>query len=101
MFDSIRDPNERASLEDQILEFGQTPKQLFTQPHPQRKVASTQLCVGMAMAVLTVSEQTVSTSSATTAGLSLTSEPSFEVSDGDGLSPDSPSTSEGVSGRFP
>ena len=34
----IEDPNERASLEAQILEFGQTPKQLFTSPHPQKLV---------------------------------------------------------------
>lgn len=34
--DSITDPNERASLESQILEFGQTPKQLFASPHPKR-----------------------------------------------------------------
>lgn len=36
---SINNPNERESLKQQILEFGQTPKQLFTQPHPHRKVA--------------------------------------------------------------
>ncbi|CAH3169012.1 unnamed protein product [Porites evermanni] len=36
--DGIDDPNERASLEAQILEFGQTPKQLFTSPHPQKLV---------------------------------------------------------------
>ena len=33
---SIRDPEERAAIELQIKEFGQTPKQLFTQPHPQK-----------------------------------------------------------------
>ncbi|PVD20376.1 hypothetical protein C0Q70_18530 [Pomacea canaliculata] len=32
----IKDLNERACLETQIMEFGQTPKQLFTSPHPQR-----------------------------------------------------------------
>lgn len=37
----IEDPNERASLEAQILEFGQTPKQLFTNPHPQKLVNKT------------------------------------------------------------
>ncbi|XP_067052011.1 protein FAN-like isoform X3 [Acropora muricata] len=36
--DGIEDPNERASLEAQILEFGQTPKQIFTNPHPQKQV---------------------------------------------------------------
>lgn len=30
------DPNERVALLTQILEFGQTPKQLFTIPHPRR-----------------------------------------------------------------
>lgn len=34
--DAITDPVERASMEQQIYEFGQTPKQLFTQPHPHR-----------------------------------------------------------------
>jgi factor associated with neutral sphingomyelinase activation len=34
--DSITNPNERASLELQINEFGQTPRQLFFAPHPQR-----------------------------------------------------------------
>jgi hypothetical protein len=34
--ESIDDPIERAGIEAQISEFGQTPKQLFTQPHPQR-----------------------------------------------------------------
>ena len=33
---SIKDANERVSLETQIMEFGQTPKQLFDCPHPQR-----------------------------------------------------------------
>ncbi|KAH0617686.1 hypothetical protein JD844_016176 [Phrynosoma platyrhinos] len=32
----IMDPNERVALLTQILEFGQTPKQLFTIPHPRR-----------------------------------------------------------------
>uniref|UniRef100_A0A8C5JEW7 Neutral sphingomyelinase activation associated factor n=1 Tax=Junco hyemalis TaxID=40217 RepID=A0A8C5JEW7_JUNHY len=35
---SIMDPNEKVALLTQILEFGQTPKQLFTTPHPQRKI---------------------------------------------------------------
>ncbi|XP_045919910.1 protein FAN [Micropterus dolomieu] len=34
--DSIEDPDERIAMLTQILEFGQTPKQLFTTPHPQR-----------------------------------------------------------------
>lgn len=38
VLNSIDDPNERASLEAQILEFGQTPKQIFTNPHPQKQV---------------------------------------------------------------
>uniref|UniRef100_A0A8C3FKU5 Neutral sphingomyelinase activation associated factor n=1 Tax=Chrysemys picta bellii TaxID=8478 RepID=A0A8C3FKU5_CHRPI len=32
----IMDPNEKVALLTQILEFGQTPKQLFTTPHPRR-----------------------------------------------------------------
>ncbi|GAM22037.1 hypothetical protein SAMD00019534_052120 [Acytostelium subglobosum LB1] len=31
------DPEERRSVESQIKEFGQTPPQLFTKPHPKRK----------------------------------------------------------------
>lgn len=34
--DSIKDANERACLEIQIMEFGQVPKQLFQTPHPVR-----------------------------------------------------------------
>ncbi|XP_048732353.2 protein FAN-like [Ostrea edulis] len=34
--EKIEDPNERARIEIQIMEFGQTPKQLFTKPHPPR-----------------------------------------------------------------
>uniref|UniRef100_A0A8D0A5N5 Neutral sphingomyelinase activation associated factor n=1 Tax=Sander lucioperca TaxID=283035 RepID=A0A8D0A5N5_SANLU len=34
--DSIEDPDQRIAMLTQILEFGQTPKQLFTIPHPQR-----------------------------------------------------------------
>uniref|UniRef100_A0A8C9VWS6 Neutral sphingomyelinase activation associated factor n=1 Tax=Scleropages formosus TaxID=113540 RepID=A0A8C9VWS6_SCLFO len=34
--DSIEDPDQKIAVLTQILEFGQTPKQLFTTPHPQR-----------------------------------------------------------------
>lgn len=34
--DSIKDPMERNAIIAQIKEFGQTPKQIFTQPHPSR-----------------------------------------------------------------
>ncbi|XP_074549891.1 protein FAN isoform X2 [Halichoeres trimaculatus] len=34
--DSIKDPDQRIAMLTQILEFGQTPKQLFNSPHPQR-----------------------------------------------------------------
>uniref|UniRef100_H2ZYW9 Neutral sphingomyelinase activation associated factor n=1 Tax=Latimeria chalumnae TaxID=7897 RepID=H2ZYW9_LATCH len=34
--DSIEDLNEKIAMLTQILEFGQTPKQLFLTPHPQR-----------------------------------------------------------------
>ncbi|XP_071957305.1 protein FAN-like [Antedon mediterranea] len=34
--EKVKDPNERAAIEAQIMEFGQTPKQLFTKPHPTR-----------------------------------------------------------------
>ncbi len=32
----MKDPNEKESIKAQIMEFGQTPKQLFTRPHPAR-----------------------------------------------------------------
>ncbi|XP_072898011.1 protein FAN isoform X2 [Hemitrygon akajei] len=35
-WDSIEDPNQKIAMLTQILEFGQTPKQLFSSPHPQR-----------------------------------------------------------------
>lgn len=34
--DSIQDPKERRQIESIINNFGQTPTQLFTEPHPQR-----------------------------------------------------------------
>jgi hypothetical protein len=34
--DTITDPIERNSLHVQVREFGQTPKQVFTSPHPKR-----------------------------------------------------------------
>ncbi|XP_068199670.1 protein FAN [Antennarius striatus] len=34
--ESIKDPDQRIAMLTQILEFGQTPKQLFSTPHPQR-----------------------------------------------------------------
>ena len=37
---SIQDPNDLKIKETQIMEFGQTPKQLFTTPHPQRKASA-------------------------------------------------------------
>eukprot|EP00698_Gefionella_okellyi_P007557 TRINITY_DN1854_c0_g1_i1.p1 TRINITY_DN1854_c0_g1~~TRINITY_DN1854_c0_g1_i1.p1 ORF type:complete len:924 (+),score=194.54 TRINITY_DN1854_c0_g1_i1:40-2772(+) len=39
--DSITDPMERTARERQIQEFGQTPSQLFTVPHPPRRIIST------------------------------------------------------------
>ena len=35
----INDPAMQAAVELQIKEFGQTPKQLFLQPHPARRKA--------------------------------------------------------------
>ncbi|XP_065676100.1 protein FAN isoform X3 [Hydra vulgaris] len=39
-FENITNSTERYCLESQILEFGQTPKQLFTKPHPRRQPIS-------------------------------------------------------------
>ena len=38
--DSIIDPNEKNSVVTQILEFGQVPQQVFSKPHPERKIAT-------------------------------------------------------------
>lgn len=35
--DSIKDPKERKQIESIINNFGQTPTQLFTEPHPRRQ----------------------------------------------------------------
>lgn len=35
-FRSIEDPDQKIAMLTQILEFGQTPRQLFVTPHPQR-----------------------------------------------------------------
>lgn len=35
-FCSIEDPDQKIAMLTQILEFGQTPRQLFVTPHPQR-----------------------------------------------------------------
>lgn len=42
--DTIRDPVEREAILVQINEFGQTPRQLFHRPHPQRYNAVRELC---------------------------------------------------------
>ena len=39
--DAVQDSRERAALEMQIQEFGQTPKQLFSSPHPSRARGAT------------------------------------------------------------
>ena len=40
--EAVKDPVQRAALEAQIQEFGQTPRQLFRQAHPARLVAPPQ-----------------------------------------------------------
>uniref|UniRef100_F6Y544 Neutral sphingomyelinase activation associated factor n=1 Tax=Xenopus tropicalis TaxID=8364 RepID=F6Y544_XENTR len=37
---SIEDPDQKVAMLTQILEFGQTPKQLFTKPHPKRIITN-------------------------------------------------------------
>lgn len=41
--DNITDPDQYAALEQQIREFGQIPDQLFTEPHPSKKVQNAAL----------------------------------------------------------
>jgi hypothetical protein len=38
--EKIEDPEMRRAAEAQIRNFGQTPRQLFTKPHPQRRQVS-------------------------------------------------------------
>ena len=38
--EKIEDPGMRRAAEAQIRNFGQTPRQLFTKPHPQRRQVS-------------------------------------------------------------
>lgn len=37
--DSVTNPTDRAAIETQIRNFGQTPSQLLTEPHPPRNSA--------------------------------------------------------------
>eukprot|EP00750_Incisomonas_marina_P022048 INCI4831.1.p1 GENE.INCI4831.1~~INCI4831.1.p1 ORF type:complete len:774 (+),score=149.95 INCI4831.1:113-2434(+) len=50
--DAIQDPMERKSIEQQIQEFGQTPKQIFSQPHPARNAASQGAHTGLLVAAM-------------------------------------------------
>lgn len=45
-FEKMKDPIQRLAFEVQITEFGQTPRQLFRKPHPQKysKVIPKTLC---------------------------------------------------------
>ena len=42
---ALTDPEERKAVESQIANFGQTPSQLFTTPHPKRLSAAEALAV--------------------------------------------------------
>ena len=65
-------------MELQIKEFGQTPKQLFRRPHPQRLVG---MRVGVAFPLTLKGEgEEVRTVGVTTQGLSLIESPSTPVS---------------------
>ncbi|TYZ61985.1 hypothetical protein PybrP1_009835 [[Pythium] brassicae (nom. inval.)] len=46
--ETVTDPTERCSLESQIQEFGQTPKLLFSTPHPSRDANSSSSTVEIA-----------------------------------------------------
>lgn len=61
--DSITDPEERQAIEAQIANFGQTPSQLFTTPHPKRlSVADALTALGLKILPGTVlNPQTVAT----------------------------------------
>jgi factor associated with neutral sphingomyelinase activation len=65
----IRDPEELAAIELQIKEFGQTPKQLFTQPHPRKIVVNKSPAVALVNSV----DGVVCSNGDTTQGLSTTS----------------------------
>uniref|UniRef100_A0A8C5T8D6 Neutral sphingomyelinase activation associated factor n=1 Tax=Malurus cyaneus samueli TaxID=2593467 RepID=A0A8C5T8D6_9PASS len=57
---SIMDPNEKVALLTQILEFGQTPKQLFTTPHPQRIIPKLKSLSRTSSHSISISESPVS-----------------------------------------
>lgn len=59
--ESIKDVRERAALESQIQEFGQTPKQLFMGPHPCRNDLTAP--VVLSSAVIPVSHTALASSS--------------------------------------
>ncbi len=41
LFCRVHDPKQLAAIELQVKEFGQTPRQLFTHPHPSRLISCT------------------------------------------------------------
>jgi factor associated with neutral sphingomyelinase activation len=50
--EAIKDVRERAALESQIQEFGQTPKQLFAGPHPARSELNAPIPVSISLSGL-------------------------------------------------
>jgi len=51
--DSIEDEVQRSSIESQIINFGQTPLQLFTKPHPRRQALAEVMPMRTASSILT------------------------------------------------
>ncbi|EGD82827.1 hypothetical protein PTSG_11431 [Salpingoeca rosetta] len=56
--DAVSDPAERKAFEVQIMEFGQTPRLLFSVPHPQRRLPCVQRPLGPADASAPMDEMT-------------------------------------------
>lgn len=59
---SIEDPDQKVAILTQILEFGQTPKQLFTKPHPKRIFTKSKCFSRSSSQNISVPESPVSTS---------------------------------------
>jgi factor associated with neutral sphingomyelinase activation len=71
--DAIKDPRERAAIENQIQEFGQTPSQLFAAAHPRRNDLSAPIVTTAASAAsVTAMERTNAPPSPSSSDVNLT-----------------------------
>ncbi len=74
----VHDPKELAAIELQVKEFGQTPRQLFTQPHPSRLTHHTHTPTPPPPSQ---SDEPVKTEADTTAGLGCVDSASCDIAE--------------------